>query len=278
MIVRKSAQEIEAMARAGAVAARAHEAMRDALEPGMSTGDLDAIAEREIVGAGAQPSFKGYRGFPGSVCTSVNEQIVHGIPRSDVILQAGDLVKLDTGAIVDGYHSDTAVTWIVGGEDAAPPEVRELVARTRAALWAGLQAALVGNRIGDISAAVEAQSQSRAYGVVKEYVGHGLGRALHEEPQVPNYGRAGRGPKLVRGLVIAIEPMFNLGTADTEVLEDDWTVVTADRALSAHWEHTVAVTDDGPRVLTARRDEPTYPLDEPDRVPGRELVVDASSA
>ena len=275
MIVRKSPSEVERMARAGAVAAHVHETIRDALEPGMTTGDIDRIAEREILAAGATPSFKGYRGFPGSVCTSVNEQIVHGIPSDDVVLRAGDLVKLDTGAIVDGYHSDTAVTWIVGGEETVGADVRELVTRTRAALWAGLRAAAVGNRVGDISAAVEAHAQPRGYGVVKEYVGHGLGRALHEEPQVPNYGRAGRGPKLVRGLVIAVEPMFNLGTADTEVLDDEWTVVTADRALSAHWEHTVAVTDDGPRVLTARSDEPEWPLAEPERVPGRELAVDA---
>lgn len=278
MIVRKSPSEVERMARAGAIAAHVHEVIRDALEPGMTTADIDRIAEREIVAAGATPSFKGYRGFPGSVCTSVNEEIVHGIPSDDVVLRAGDLVKLDTGAIVEGYHSDTAVTWIVGGDQAAAPEVRELVTTTRAALWAGLQTAVIGNRIGDISAAVEAHALRRSYGVVREYVGHGLGRALHEEPQVPNYGRPGRGPKLVRGLVIAIEPMFNLGTADTEVLADEWTVVTADRALSAHWEHTVALTDDGPRVLTARSDEPEWPLAEPQRVPGGELPVDAGEA
>lgn len=278
MIVRKSPSEVERMARAGAIAAHVHEVIRDALEPGMTTADIDRIAEREIVAAGATPSFKGYRGFPGSVCTSVNEEIVHGIPSDDVVLRAGDLVKLDTGAIVEGYHSDTAVTWIVGGDEAAAPEVRELVTATRAALWAGLQAAVIGNRIGDISAAVEAHALRRSYGVVREYVGHGLGRALHEEPQVPNYGRPGRGPKLVRGLVIAIEPMFNLGTADTEVLADEWTVVTADGALSAHWEHTVALTDDGPRVLTARSDEPEWPLAEPQRVPGGELPVDAGEA
>jgi methionyl aminopeptidase len=274
MIVRKSPAEIELMAKAGAIAAEVHEILREALEPGMSTLDVDAIAEREIRRRGAVPSFKGYRGFTGSVCTSVNEEIVHGIPSADAVLARGDLIKIDAGAFIDGYHSDTAVTWIVGGEDAASDEVRALVRRTREALWSGLCAAQVGNRVTDISAAVEAHALAEGYGVVREYVGHGLGRSLHEDPQVPNFGRPGRGPKLVPGLVLAVEPMFNLGTADTEVLEDDWTVVTADGTLSAHWEHTVAITDEGPRVLTARSDEPEWPLRAPQQVPGG-VPVDA---
>ncbi len=272
MIVRKSPSELETMAVTGRLIAEVHELLRDALQPGMSTRDLDRIAEEEIRARGATPSFKGYRGFPGSLCTSVNEQIVHGIPSDDVVLAAGDLIKIDAGSIVDGYHSDSAVTWIVGGDDTVAPAVADLVQRTREALWAGLLEARAGNRVTDISAAVEAVAQPHGYGVVREYVGHGVGRALHEDPQVPNYGRPGRGPKLVPGLVLAVEPMFNLGTADTAVLDDDWTVVTADGQVSAHWEHTVAITEDGPWVLTARSDEPAYPLTDLDRVPGRAAV------
>jgi methionyl aminopeptidase len=273
VIVRKSAAEIEVMARAGQVVARLHEVLREALRPGVSTAQLDEIAEGEIRSRGAVPSFKGYRGFPASLCTSVNDEIVHGIPSPRVILREGDLIKIDAGAVVDGYHGDSAVTWIVGDE--APEEVRGLVERTRAALWAGLLAAQDGNRVTDISAAVEAQALPHGYGVVREYVGHGIGRALHEDPQVPNYGRAGRGPRLVPGLVLAVEPMFNLGGAETQTLEDDWTVVTADGSLSAHWEHTVAVTDDGPWVLTARSDEPAWPLADLQRLPAE--VVAATS-
>ncbi|MGH3665567.1 MAG: type I methionyl aminopeptidase, partial [Egibacteraceae bacterium] len=174
----------------------------------------------------------------------------------------------DAGAIVEGYHGDSAVTWIVGAA-AAPPAIRDLVERTRAGLWAGLCAATTGNRLSDISAAVEAHALPHGYGVVKEYVGHGIGRALHEDPHVPNYGRPGRGPKLVPGLVLAVEPMFNLGSHETRVLDDDWTVVTADGTPSSHWEHTVAITPNGPWVLTARSDEPAWPLSEPERVPGQ---------
>jgi methionyl aminopeptidase len=202
--------------------------------------------------------------FPGTLCISINDEIVHGIPSSSRFVRQGDLVKIDAGAIVDGYHGDSAATWVVGE---APSDVLDLVARTRAAMWAGLLAAQRGNRLTDISASVEALAKPHGYGVVKEYVGHGIGRALHEDPQVPNYGRAGRGPKLVAGLVLAVEPMFNLGSAATAVLDDEWTVVTADGALSSHWEHTVAITEHGPWVLTARSDEPEWPLQEPLRVP-----------
>jgi methionyl aminopeptidase len=267
MIVRKSPAEIESMAKAGKVIARLHEILREAVAPGVTTEDLDGISARELRNMGAKPSFKGYRGFPATLCTSVNHEIVHGIPSAKVTLRAGDLIKIDAGAIVDGYHADSAVTWIVGGPDAVPEGVRLLIARTRAGLWAGLSKASAGNRLGDISAAVEAHALPYGYGVVREYVGHGIGRALHEDPHVPNYGRPGRGPKLVEGLVLAVEPMFNLGTHETEVQSDGWTVTTADGALSAHWEHTVAITPDGPRVLTARSDEPEWPLHAPERVP-----------
>jgi methionyl aminopeptidase len=265
MILRKSPAELELMAKAGAVVAQLHEVLCDALRPGMSTAELDEIAEREVRSRGAVPSFKGYRGFPATLCTSVNTQIVHGIPSADVVLREGDLIKIDAGAIVEGYHGDSAVTWIVG--DAPSAAVEDLVTTTRAALWQGLLHARAGGRLTDISAAVERHNDGR-YGIVREYVGHGIGRALHEDPHVPNYGRPGRGPKLVAGLVLAVEPMFNLGSAETEVLDDDWTVVTADGSLSAHWEHTVAITEEGPWVLTARSDEPAWPLAEPHRVPG----------
>ena len=273
MIVRKSPAEIEIMARAGRVIAHLHEVLRDAVAPGITTAQLDEISARELRAAKAVPSFKGYGGtpgrmpFPATLCTSVNDEIVHGIPSSNVTLHAGDLLKIDAGAIVDGYHADSAVTWIVGGDDAVPAEVRDLVARTRSGLWAGLAQASVGNRLGDVSAAVQSHALPHGYGVVREYVGHGIGRALHEDPHVPNYGRPGRGPKLVEGLVIAVEPMFNFGTHETEVQADGWTVTTADGHLSSHWEHTVAITADGPRVLTARSDEPEWPLRSPERIP-----------
>lgn len=263
MIIKKSRDEIELMARAGRVVAKAHEALIEALEPGMTTLDLDRIAEKIIRGEGAVPSFKGYRGFPATLCTSKNEQIVHGIPSGDVRLDEGDVISIDCGAIVEGFHGDSAVTLIVGGESAVRPEVAALVRETRNALWRGLEAVRHGNRLGDIGAAVEEVAVGHGYGVVREYVGHGIGRALHEDPSVPNYGRAGRGMKLTKGWVVAVEPMFNLGTEQTRTLDDDWTVVTADGQVSAHWEHTVAVTPDGPWVLTARSDEPARPLREP---------------
>jgi methionyl aminopeptidase len=259
MIIKKSRDEVAKMAAAGKVVARAHEALIERLEPGMSTLDLDEIAEKVIRGDGAVPSFKGYRGFPATLCTSRNHQIVHGIPSRDVVLDEGDVISIDCGAIVDGYHGDSAVTLIVGSPDSVPEAVRALVEDTRRALWAGLAAARAGNRLGDIGASVEAVANAQGYGVVREYVGHGIGRALHEDPSVPNYGSAGRGMKLSKGWVIAVEPMFNLGTEETRTLEDGWTVVTADGEVSAHWEHTVAITEDGPWVLTARSDEDPHP-------------------
>ena len=262
MIIKKSKAEIERMAKAGAVVARAHEELMAQLRPGMTTLDLDRIAEKVIVGSGAIPSFKGYRGFPATLCTSPNDQIVHGIPSADVVLDEGDVISIDCGAIVEGFHGDSATTLIVGGEDAASPQVRRLVRQTRNAMWRGLEQACHGNRLGDVGAAIEAVASQDGYGVVREYVGHGIGRALHEDPSVPNYGRAGKGLRMTKGWVIAIEPMFNLGTERTRTLEDEWTVVTEDGSLSAHWEHTVAITEDGPWVLTARSDEPTHLLAE----------------
>jgi len=256
MIVRKSPAEVELMARAGAIVARANMAVRDALRPGMTTADLDRIAEDVIVREGAIPSFKGYHGFPATLCTSRNHEIVHGIPSADVVLEEGDVISVDCGAIWQGFHGDSAMSLIVGDEEAAGEDVRELLRITRDALWRGIRAATPGNRLGDIGASVQELADTHGYGLVREYVGHGIGRALHEAPSVPNYGRAGKGLALSPGLVIAIEPMFNLGTAETVTLDDGWTVVTADGSVSAHWEHTVAITEDGPKVLTARDDDP----------------------
>ena len=256
------------MARSGAVVAAVHEAVRDAIRPGVTTGHLDDVAAAVVARAGATASFLGYgaapgrRGFPATICVSVGDEVVHGIPSHDRVLVPGDVVSVDAGAVVEGYHSDSAATWVVGDAD---PAVSDLVARTRAAMWAGVRAAWVGGRLGDVSAAVEAAAAP--HGIVREYVGHGVGRALHEDPQVPNHGRAGRGVRLAAGLVVAIEPMLTLGDPATDVLDDGWTVVTADGTTAAHWEHTVALTPDGPWVLTARSDEPAWPADEPERVP-----------
>ena len=257
MIVRKSPDELAIMARAGAVVARAHEAVREALRPGMTTLDLDRIAEKVIVGEGATPSFKGYHGFPATLCTSVNDEIVHGIPSADQVLDAGDVLSIDCGAIVDGFHGDAAVTWVVGGDETVDADTRALIDETREAMWAGIRACEVGNHLGDVGAAIEAVGRRAGRGIVTGYTGHGIGRALHEDPSVPNHGRPGRGMQLRRGLVLAIEPMFTRGDPATDVLADDWTVVAVDGSLSAHWEHTVALTPEGPWVLTARDDEPS---------------------
>ncbi|MFN2557424.1 MAG: type I methionyl aminopeptidase [Nitriliruptorales bacterium] len=260
MIIRKTKAELAKMAAAGATVARTLETVMAAVKPGMTTLDLDRLAEETIRSQGALPSFKGYRGFPASLCTSVNHEIVHGIPSAWVVLKEGDLLSIDCGAIVDGFHGDSAVSVIVGGEQIAPAPIRELIATTRRAMWAGIEQVAGGNRLGDIGAAIERVALEHGYGVVREYVGHGIGRALHEDPAVPNYGTAGRGLKLSKGWVLAVEPMFNLGGAETRTLDDGWTVVTADGSPSVHWEHTVAVTSEGPWVLTAREDEPSRPI------------------
>jgi len=246
MIILKSRDEIATMRRAGQVVAAAIDATRAAVRPGVTTAELDRVAAGEIESRGALPSFLGYRGFPKTICTSVNEQIVHGIPGGRA-LKEGDLVKLDVGAIVDGFHADSAVTIPVGE---ASPEALKLIETTERALWAGLTEARVGNRLHDIGGAVQTIAEGAGFSVVREYVGHGVGRALHEEPAVPNYRPGGRGVQLTEGFVLAIEPMVNVGSFETRLLDDGWTVVTADGSLSAHFEHTVAVTADGPWVLT----------------------------
>ncbi|PKB78478.1 MAG: type I methionyl aminopeptidase [SAR202 cluster bacterium Io17-Chloro-G9] len=242
----KSSQEREAMRRAGAIVGAVLGILTTSVEPGITTKDLDNIAYREITRRGGKPTFMGYRGFPASICTSVNEEIVHGIPGNRV-LKEGDVVKMDVGATLDGFIGDAAISVPVGQVSEA---ALKLIETTRLSLQAGIQAAQPGNRIGDIGAAVQEYGESRGYGVVREYVGHGVGRFLHEDPQIPNYGQAGRGPLLRPGMCIAIEPMLNLGDWKTAVLDDNWTVVTSDRKLSSHFEHTIAIDKDGPVVLT----------------------------
>ncbi len=247
MIVRKRSEELDKMRRAGRVVGETLQICRERVRAGMTTAELDQIAETEIRSRGGIPSFKGYRGFPATLCTSLNSEIVHGIPGERVI-QDGDLVKIDCGAIVEGFHGDSAVTVAIG--DVAP-EALKLVEATEQSLWAGIAEARAGNRVGDIGAAVQTVAEGAGFNVVREYVGHGIGRALHEDPPVPNHGQPGKGFKLEPGLVIAIEPMVNVGSYETRLLRDGWTVVTADGSLSAHFEHTVAITEDGPEVLTA---------------------------
>ncbi len=235
---------------AGRAVARTIDRLLEAVRPGMTTADLDRIAERTIRDEGCVPSFKGYRGFPASICTSVNEEVVHGIPGERVI-EDGDLLSLDVGAVWEGYHGDAAVSIFVG--DAPDGRAADLVRVTEESLAAGIEHLRAGGRISDVGHAVQQVVEAAGFSVVREYVGHGVGRALHEDPQIPNHGQPGRGPLIRPGLVVAVEPMVNMGDWRTEVLEDDWTVVTADGSLSAHFEHTIAVTEHGPEVLTARR-------------------------
>lgn len=245
----KTTGEIEAMRLAGLVVARTLQRVVDATEAGATTADLDACAAQSIRDEGAEPSFLGYHGYPAHICVSVNDEVVHGIPGSRVIRE-GDLVSIDCGAIVDGWHGDAAVSVLVGTVTA---EVAELSRVTEQSLWAGLAAARPGGRLSDIGHAVETviRSHGEHYGIVEEYVGHGIGSRMHMDPAVPNYGRPGRGPRLLPGMALAVEPMVTLGPADVRVLDDDWTVVASQGVVASHWEHTVAITDDGPWVLTS---------------------------
>jgi methionyl aminopeptidase len=252
----KSPAQLTIMREAGLVTAAALRAAAAAVQPGISTAELDAIAERQIRSAGAVPSFKGYHGYPATICTSVNDQIVHGIPSPAQVLREGDVISIDCGAIVDGWHGDSAVTIAVGlpppGAVAGPAEVAGLLRACELAMWHGLAQAVPGKRLTDISHAVEQAARAAGrYGIVREYTGHGIGTQMHMAPAVPNYGRAGRGPILTAGMALAIEPMLALGAPQTRLLDDGWTVVTQDGSLAAHFEHTVAITDDGPWVLTA---------------------------
>jgi len=245
-IVLKSPREIAAMREAGRIAAIVLDRVARAVRPGITTEELDDIAADEVRGLGAEASFKGYRGFPASICTSINEEVVHGIPGPRV-LNEGDIVSLDFGAWVNGFHGDAAVTVGVGK---ISPAARKIIDATSGALEAGIAAAGVGVRLGDVSAAIQLYAEERGFSVVREYVGHGIGHDLHEDPQVPNFGVPGEGPLLQKGMTLALEPMVNAGGYRTRVLEDGWTVVTADGGLSAHFEHTVAIGEYGADILT----------------------------
>ncbi len=259
----KSPAQLDLMREAGLVTAAALRAAVAAVEPGISTAELDAIAERKIRVAGATPAFLGYHGYPATICASVNDQIVHGIPRPDQVLGAGDVISVDCGAIVGGWHGDAAVTVRVTGPAAGGQsghrgpsyqgdEIAGLLDACENALWHGLEQAVPGRRLTDISHAIEQAARAAGpYGIIRDYTGHGIGTRMHMDPPVPNHGRAGRGPVLSAGMTLAIEPMLVLGRPQTRLLDDDWTVVTADGGWAAHFEHTVAITDDGPWILTS---------------------------
>ena len=248
MVALKSAREIETMRRSGKITARVLTDLMKTARAGMTTGELDAMAEKGIRDLGGVPTFKGYHGFPASICASVDDEVVHGIPGSRV-LREGDLLSIDIGTTLDGYVSDSAATVAIGNVSS---EAQRLMDVTQECLMVGIAQMQRGNRVGDIGAAVQAHAEKNGYGVVRELVGHGVGRAMHEEPQVPNYGKAGTGVELRSGLVLAIEPMITQGNHAVKILKDGWTVVTADGKLAAHFEHTIAVTDDGPKILTLR--------------------------
>jgi methionyl aminopeptidase len=247
LIVRKSKRELEKMAGAGRVVVEVLERLGEITEPGITTGELDRIAEKLIRSRGGTPTFKGYRGFPGSICSSPNSMIVHGIP-GPYRLEEGDLISIDVGVTKDGFVADSAYTFAVGDVD---PEAQRLMDVCRAALDAGIDEVRAGRRIGDISSAVQSVTESAGFSVVRTLVGHGVGRSMHEEPQIPNFGEAGRGPELAPGMKLAIEPMITAGGPEVYVADDGWSIYTDDGSLAAHFEHTVAATDDGPLVLTA---------------------------
>ncbi|HWR31426.1 MAG TPA: type I methionyl aminopeptidase [Negativicutes bacterium] len=246
MIVLKTEREISYMRDAGKIVGKTFLELKKAIVPGVTTLELDRIAEQYIRRSGAIPAFKGYGGFPANICTSINEQVVHGIPGSRH-LKDGDIISLDVGTKLNRYYGDAAITVPVGAVD---DDLLKLLSVTEQAMNKGLEKAVAGNRLSDISHAVQLHAESFGYGVVRDYVGHGIGQRMHEDPQIPNYGPPGRGPLLKNGMTLAIEPMINLGSPDVDVLTDDWTVVTADGKISAHFEHTVAVTDGEPLILT----------------------------
>ncbi len=247
MITYRSPQEIEKIRKSCQLVAETVQHIVPMVEPGVSTAELDRAAEAYICRRGGTPAFKGYRGFPATLCTSINAEVVHGIPSKARKLKEGDIIGIDCGAIIDGYYGDHAITFAVGRTSEA---VQQLLKSTEEALEIGIAQAKVGNRLSDISHAIQSYAEGLGYGVVKAFVGHGIGTALHEEPQVPNFGPPGRGPRLREGMVLALEPMLNIGTADVSILSDNWTVVTADGELSAHFEHTVAVSGQGGIVLS----------------------------
>jgi methionyl aminopeptidase len=257
MVIQKTPDEMQVMARAGEILAAVHEELRAAVRPGVTTGDLDELAYELIKQHGAEPSFLDYNGYPATLCASIGDQIVHALPSHRTRLRDGDVLSVDCGVIYDGYHSDSACTWLVGDAEHVDARTRTLVETTYEALWAGIAALRPGNRLGDVSAAIAAVADRDGIGVIYEHDGHavgghGIGRQMHEDPMVPGRGRPGRGMRLRPGLVFAIEPMFTLGRTGFRLEDDGWTMRTVDGATAAHWEHTVAVTEDGPRILTLR--------------------------
>jgi methionyl aminopeptidase len=246
VIIRKSPREIEQMAKAGAVVARTHELMREHVRPGVATEELDRIAEEFVRSEGGVPTFKGYRGYPAALCISRNDMVVHGIPGRDALAE-GDVVAIDVGVTLGGFVADSAWSYAVGE---ISEEAQRLLEVCEASLYAGIEQARIGNRIGDIGAAVQHVTEDAGFSVVRSLVGHGVGRDMHEEPQIPNFGSPGRGPLLAEGMTLAIEPMITAGGAEVVLLDDRWSIVTEDGSLSAHFEHTVAVTEEGPRILT----------------------------
>ncbi len=247
MIVIKTAREIRQMQDACKLSARALRLAGEAVQPGVSTLEIDTLVRKYIEEQGATPSFLGYGGFPASACISVNNVVIHGIPSKKTILKAGDIVSIDVGAYLNGYHGDNAYTFACGD---ISKEAQALLDATKESLFEGIKMAVAGNRVGDISAAVQGYTEARSYSVVRDFVGHGVGAKLHEEPSVPNFGTPHRGARLIPGMTLAIEPMINAGSHQVKVLDDEWTVVTVDGSLSAHYEHTIAITGDGPMILT----------------------------
>jgi methionyl aminopeptidase len=247
VIIRKSLREIEQMAEAGAVVARTLELLREAIRPGVTTAELDRMADEFIRSHGGVPTFKGYRGYPAAICVSPNDMVVHGIPGA-YVLDEGGIVSVDIGVTLGGFVADSAYTFSVGD---ISEEAELLLQAGEAALAAGIEQARLGNHVGDISAAIQRATEEAGFSVVRQLVGHGVGRSMHEEPQIPNFGQPGRGPLLAEGMTLAIEPMINVGAPDITIADDGWSISTADGSLSAHFEHTVAVTADGPRILTA---------------------------
>jgi methionyl aminopeptidase len=243
----KSAAEIEKMRTSGIALRKVHDAVKAAVRPGATTMDLENAAVVVVTELGVKSAFKGYHDYPAILCTSINNEVIHGIPSTKRVLREGDVVSVDCGVVVDGYYSDCAVTHAVGKVD---PKVAKLLHVTEASLYAAIDKAVPGGRLWDISHAVQAMCEAEGYGVVREFVGHGIGRSMHEDPQLPNFGDAGKGPRLRAGMVLAIEPMINLGGPEVRVLPDGWTAITVDGSVSAHFEHTVAITNDGPVILT----------------------------
>jgi methionyl aminopeptidase len=260
----KTPEQIARMHAAGQVVASTLTVLKESVAPGITTAELDSIAEREIRAAGAVPSFLGYVGYPASICTSVNEQVVHGIPSKDQVLRAGDVISIDCGAILDGWHGDSALSVGVGSID---PADQAMLAACEASMWAGIAQAVDGHQLGDVSHAVERSVlRSGDYGLIREYTGHGIGTEMHMEPVVRNYGPPGQGPRLRTGMALAIEPMITRGGRQVAELDDGWTVITVDASRAAHFEHTVAITPDGPWVLTAREEEKAEKTSHPERV------------